>query len=82
MATALTKFASFFRPIGKGSDEVVAIKLHPKALTVAEVRLNSNVINIDNLVSAGLPRQLDIHNLGRSQYMVVDTLRSMHERDM
>ena len=54
MATALTKFASFFRPIGKGSDEVVAIKLHPKAVTVAEVRLNSNVINIDNLASAGI----------------------------
>ena len=53
MATALTKFASFFRPIGKGSDEAVAIKLHPKALTVAEVRLNSNVINIYNLASAG-----------------------------
>lgn len=82
MATALTKFASFFRPIGKGSDEVVAIKLHPKAVTVAEVRLNSNVINIDNLASAGLPRQLDMHNLSRSQDMVVDTLRTMHERDM
>ena len=54
MATALTKFASFFRPIGKGSDEVVVIKLHPKAVTVAEVRLNSNVINIDNLASAGI----------------------------
>ena len=54
MATALTKFASFFRPIGKGSDEVVAIKLHPKAVKVAEVRLNSNVINIDNLASAGI----------------------------
>ena len=52
MATALTKFASFFRPIGKGSDEVVAIKLHPKAVTVAEVRFNANVINIDNLASA------------------------------
>jgi hypothetical protein len=82
MATALTKFASFFRPICKGSDEVVAIKLHPKAVTLAEVRLNSNVINIDNLASVGLPRQLGIHNLGRSQDMVVDTLRTMHERDM
>ena len=53
MATALTKFASFFRPIGKGSDEVVAIKLHPKTVKVAEVRLNSNVINIYNIASAG-----------------------------
>jgi Tfp pilus assembly protein PilN len=82
MATALTKFASFFRPIGKGSDEVVAIKLHPKAVTVAEVRFNANVINIDNLASAGLPRQVDIHNLARTQDMVVDTLRTMHGRDM
>lgn len=82
MATALTKFASFFRPIGKGSDEVVAIKLHPKAVTVAEVRFNSNVINIDTLASAGLSRQLDMHNLARSQDMIIDTLRSMKEREM
>ena len=52
MATALSKFASFFRPIGKGSEEAVSIKPHPKEAILAEVRFNANVINIDNLASA------------------------------
>lgn len=44
MARSLTKFASFLRPIGEGSDELVAIKLHSNAVTLAEVRHKSNVV--------------------------------------
>ncbi len=82
MAKTLPKIASFLRPLGKGTDELVAVKLHSRAVTVAEVRHNSNVINIDNLASAGLPRNLDIQNLARQQDMVVDVLRTMREQSM
>ena len=60
MARSLSRFASFLRPIGKGTDELVAVKLHNNALTVAEVRHKSNVINIEQLASVGLPRKLDL----------------------
>ena len=82
MAKTLPKIASFLRPIGKGSDDLVAVKLHTRAVTVAEVRHNSNVVNIDNLASAGLPRDLDMKNLSRQQDMVVDVLRTMREQSM
>jgi hypothetical protein len=52
MAKTLTKLASFFRPLGGGSDDLVAVKLHRRAITVAEIRHNSNVINIDTIASA------------------------------
>jgi len=82
MAKTLPKIANFLRPLGKGSDELVAVKLHSRAVTVTEVRHNSNVINIDNLASAGLPRNLDMQNLSRQQDMVVDVLRTMREQGM
>lgn len=82
MAKTLPKIANFLRPLGKGSDELVAVKLHARAVTVAEVQHNSNVINIDNLASAGLPRNLDMQNLSRQQDMVVDVLRTMREQGM
>ena len=80
MARSLTRFASFLRPIGKGSDELVAVKLHNKALTVAEVRHKSNVINIDQLASVALPRKLDIQNLTRQQDMIGDVLRGLRDQ--
>ena len=80
MARSLTRFASFLRPIGKGSDEIVAVKLHNKALTVAEVRHKSNVINIGQLASVALPRKLDIQNLARQQDMIGDVLRSLRDQ--
>jgi len=82
MAKTLPKIANFLRPLGKGSDDLVAVKLHSRAVTVTEVRHNSNVINIDNLASAGLPRNLDMQNLSRQQDMVVDVLRTMREQGM
>lgn len=80
MASSLSRFASYLRPIGKGTDELVAVKLHNKALTVAEVRHKSNVINIDQLASVALPRKLDIQNLARQQDMIGDVLRGLRDQ--
>ena len=79
MARSLSRFASFLRPIGKGTDELVAVKLH-NALTVAEVRHKSNVINVEQLASVGLPRKLDLQNLARQQDMIGDVLRGLREQ--
>jgi len=80
MAQSLSRFASFLRPIGKGTDELVAVKLHANALTVAEVRHKSNVINVEHLASAALPRKLDLQNLTRQQDMIGDAIRGLRDQ--
>jgi Tfp pilus assembly PilM family ATPase len=82
MAKTLTKLASFLRPLGGGSDDLVAVKLHRRSITVAEVRHNSNVINIDNVASAPLPRELQVNRLQRQHDMIADILRSMREQGL
>ena len=47
MARSFTKFVSFLRLIGKGSNEFVVVKLHTSAIKLAEVSYKSNMINID-----------------------------------
>jgi type II secretory pathway component PulF len=79
MAKTLTKLASFFRPLGGGSDDLVAVKLHRRANTVAEIRHNSNVINIDTIASAPLARDLQVARITRQHDMIADTLRGMRE---
>lgn len=79
MAKTLTKLASFFRPLGGGSDDLVAVKLHRHAITVAEIRHNSNVINIDTIASAPLARDLQVARITRQHDMIADTLRGMRE---
>ena len=80
MARTLTKFARMLRPIGGGADDIVAVKLHHNALTVAEVRHKSNVIKIDQLASAALPRKLESTNSGRQQDMIRDTIIGLGEQ--
>ena len=58
MAQTLAKFAKFFRPIGKGSDDVVAIKLHDPSVTIAEVEIKSNIFHLENLTNAAFPRPI------------------------
>jgi Tfp pilus assembly protein PilN/Tfp pilus assembly PilM family ATPase len=80
MARTLTRLASMLKPIGGGADDLVAVKLHHNALTVAEVRHKSNVIKIDQLASTALPRKLDTTNSGRQQDMIRDTIISLGEQ--
>ena len=79
MAKTLTKLASFFRPLGGGSDDLVAVKLHRRAITVAEIRHNSNVINIDTIGSAPLAHDLQGARITRQHDMIADTLHGMRE---
>ena len=79
MAKTLTKLASFFRPLGGGSDDLVAVKLHRRAITVAEIRHNSNVINIDTIASAPLAHDFRVARITRQHDMIADTLHGMRE---
>ena len=45
MAQTLAKLAKFFRPIGKASDDVVAITLHDPSVTIAEIEVKSDIIH-------------------------------------
>jgi len=80
MARTLTRFASFLKPIGGGADDLLAVKLHHSALTVAEVRHKSNVIKIDQLASAALPRKIEPTNTARQQDMIRDTIIGIAEQ--
>ena len=81
MAKTSTKLASFFHLLGGASDDLVAVNLHRRAITVAEIRHNSNVINIDNIASAPLAHDLQVTrlsllmaNLLAAGVSVIDTL--------
>ena len=82
MASTLSSFAQILRPIGGGSDNLVAVKLHSNAVTVAELRNTGKEISIEHLASVAFPRPLDLQNLSRQQDMVADTLRSMRDQGM
>ena len=80
MARTFTKLANMLKPIGGGADDLLAVKLHHNALTVAEVRHKSNVIKIDQLASAALPRKLEATNSSRQQDMIRDTIIGLGEQ--
>ena len=77
MVKTLTKFAKFLRPIGKGTDEIVAVKLTSHSVTVAEVRVKSNAIHIENIATKPRARTLNLDNLPRQQEMITITLREI-----
>ena len=82
MVKTLTKLAKFLRPIGKGTDEIIAVKLSSFDITVAEVRVKSNVIHIENIATKPLTRNLNFANLPRQHDMVVDALRDMRDQGL
>jgi hypothetical protein len=69
MVKTLTKLAKFLRPIGKGTDEIIAVRLSSFDITVAEVRVKSNVIHIENIATKPLTRNLNFANLPRQHDM-------------
>ncbi len=79
MAKTLTKLASFFRPLGGGSDDLVAVRLHLRVIKVSEIRHNSNVINIDTIASAPLAYDLQVVRITRQHDMIADTFHGMRE---
>lgn len=80
MASTLSSLAQILRPIGSGTDNIVAVKLHSNAVTVAELRNSGKDISIEHLASSAFPRLLDLENLSRQQDMVADTLRAMRDQ--
>lgn len=79
MAQTLAKFSEFFWPIGKGSDDIVAIKLYELSITIAEIDIKSNIIHLENLASAPLLRAVEWQHLARQQEMISDSLRSLRD---
>ena len=78
MVQTLAKLAKFFRPIGKVSDDVVAITLRDPSVTIAEIEVKSDIIHLENLASAAFPRPIEWQQLTRQQEMISDSLRAMY----
>lgn len=80
MGKTLTSLARILKPISGGMNEIVAVKLHPSAVTVAEIKDSGRTIFIDNLATVALPRKLDLSNILKQSDMISDTLRTMREQ--
>ena len=65
MVKTLTKFAKFLRPIGKGADEIIGIKLITHSPIVAEVSVKSNAIHIENIATKPLARRANLDSSAR-----------------
>ena len=76
MASTLAQFAKVLKPLGGQPDQLVAIKVHPQAVSLLELRANENRIDLITLKSIGLPRMVDIRNIQRSQDMISDAIRA------
>ena len=59
MTQTFAKFTKFFRPICKNGGDVVAIKLHDRSITIAEIDIKSNIIHLENLASTPLPSAVE-----------------------
>ena len=70
MVKTLIKFVKFLRPIGEGADEIIVIKLSTHSLTVAEVRVKSNAIHVENIAIRRLARTVNLDNIARQQDIV------------
>ena len=76
MASTLAQFAKVLKPLGGQPDQLVAIKVHPQAVSLMELRANGNRIDLITLKSIGLPRMVDFQNIQRSQDMIADAIRA------
>ena len=76
MANTLAQFAKLLKPIGGKPDMVVAIKIHPRAVSLVELRFAGSRIDVITLHSVGLPRMVDFKNIQRSQDMIAEAIRA------
>ena len=76
MANTLAQFAKLLKPIGGKPDMLVAIKIHPRAVSLVELRFAGNRIDVITLHSVGLPSIVDFKYIQRSQDMIADAVRS------
>ena len=80
MAQTLTKFAKFLRPLGKGHDEIVAIRLHHNTISLAEVQVKTNVIHLENLINLPLARPFDIKQISRQSDMISEATGRIQQK--
>jgi hypothetical protein len=82
MAQTLTKLAKFLRPIGKGHDEIVAIRLQHNTISLAEVQVKTNVIHLENLINLTLARPFDIKQVSRQSDMISESIRGLRDQGL
>jgi Tfp pilus assembly PilM family ATPase len=80
VANTLTQIAKLLKPLGGQPDQVVAIKVHHQAVSLVEIRIVGNRIDVITLHSINLPRAVDFSNIQRSQDMIADAIRGVKEK--
>ena len=68
----LTKLAKFPRPADKGATEFTAIEVSSSSLTLAEVRVKSNAIHIENIATKPLACMVNLDSFNLHQIMVAN----------
>lgn len=76
MANTLAQFAKVLKPVGGQPDQLVAVKIHPQAVSLMELRGSGDRVDLITLKSIGLPRMVDFQNIQRSQDMIADAIRA------
>lgn len=77
MAQFLAQIAKMLKPLGGQADVLVAVKIHAQAVSVAELRLSQNRIDVITLDSIALLRPVDFKNIARHQDMIADAIRKL-----
>ena len=78
----LTKIAKSSRPIGKGSGDIVAIKIHDGSIPIAEIDIKSNIIPLGNLANASLAKSAEWQHLARQQEIISDNFCYLRDQGL
>ena len=77
MSNTLTHLAKLLKPISGQPDVLVGVKIHPQAVSLAEIRFDGTAaLSLVSLVSKSLPRAVDFKNIQRSQEMIAEAIRT------
>jgi hypothetical protein len=60
----------------------VVIKLDDNSIIIAEIDIKSNIIHLEYLASAPLPRAAERQHLARQQEMILDSLRNLRDQEL
>jgi len=76
------KIVKSSRPIGKGRNDIVAIKLNVRSKTITKIGIKSNIIHLEDLASAPSSGVAEWQHPARQQEMISDGLRNLRDQGL
>ena len=65
-----------------GSDDIVAINLHERSITIAKISIKFNIIHLEDLASAPSSGVAEWQHPARQQEMISDGLRNLRDQGL